>query len=307
MRRGLHGWLAARASHIAMPSETEREIAAQQAARRERLSAMYDTEIDVSEKRDDGEDDVDMDGGEAEYRRAGSSSDAIQREAFAETVDEDADPTQAQTTSRVISQRESEYHKRRQRVISPPRHDPFAEDGGPAEGRSFAEVMHDTDMTREEQEAGREIARRKAEEAAKAEEEPPVEAPRRRRRWDDSEPAVTDATPRRSRWDATPDSVANSDITDQAWDQTPRKPMDDLMTPTSRRSRWDETPKMAEGATPVQTPLMMGQTTPAMMMGVPMTPEQASVMRHQSDLEYRNRELTDQELDAMFPEAGYEV
>jgi splicing factor 3B subunit 1 len=45
---------------------------------------------------------------------------------------------------------------------------------------------------------------------------------------------------------------------------------------------------------------------PAQLQGVPMTPEQANMMRYQQEMDERNREMTDAELDAMFPE-GYEV
>lgn len=38
-----------------------------------------------------------------------------------------------------------------------------------------------------------------------------------------------------------------------------------------------------------------------------MTPEQASQMRLQQEIEYRNRFLSDEELDTLFPEEGYEI
>ena len=38
-----------------------------------------------------------------------------------------------------------------------------------------------------------------------------------------------------------------------------------------------------------------------------MTPEQASQVRLQQEIDYRNRYLSDEELDALFPSEGYEI
>lgn len=100
-------------------------------------------------------------------------------------------------------------------------------------------------------------------------------------------------------------------------------------------SRWDETPasqRHGGGATPTvggatpsfSTPAMGGATptfgtaTPAgaLAMGLAtptpaaagaMTPEQMQSWRWEKELDERNRPLTDEELDALFPQEGYKV
>ncbi|CAN0407411.1 unnamed protein product, partial [Hapterophycus canaliculatus] len=89
-----------------------------------------------------------------------------------------------------------------------------------------------------------------------------------------------------------------------------------------KKSRWDQTPQagamMTPGATPSagwtpgQTP--SGMMTPSPSLGQaglggvvgaePMTPELAQQMRWERELDERNRPLTDEDLDAMFPPAG---
>merc|ERR1719507_1624233 len=147
------------------------------------------------------------------------------------------------------------------------------------------------------------------------------------------------ASSRRNRWDETPrtdrETTANA-----GWAETPRsvQPGDKIIseTPTpsasKRRSRWDETPgatpsmtpggatpSMTPSATPSMTPVMMtpGGSTPmgqkAMAMATPsaaqmaqMTPEQLQAFRWEREIDERNRMLSDDELDQMFP-PGYKV
>ncbi|XP_010520843.1 PREDICTED: splicing factor 3B subunit 1 isoform X2 [Tarenaya hassleriana] len=158
-------------------------------------------------------------------------------------------------------------------------------------------------------------------------------------RWDATPTPgrVSDATPsagRRNRWDETPTPgrVTDSDATPAGgvtpgatpagvtWDATPKG----LATPTPKRqrSRWDETPATMGSATP-----MAGATPAAYTPGVTpiggvdlatptpgqinlrgaLTPEQYNLLRWERDIEERNRPLTDEELDAMFPQEGYKV
>ena len=102
--------------------------------------------------------------------------------------------------------------------------------------------------------------------------------------------------------------------------------------------RWDETPasqRHGGGATPLvggttpsfSTPTMggmggatpsfgtatpagalaMGLATPTPMAAGAMTPEQMQSWRWERELDERNRPLTDEELDALFPQEGYKV
>ncbi|EAZ21727.1 hypothetical protein OsJ_05362 [Oryza sativa Japonica Group] len=160
-------------------------------------------------------------------------------------------------------------------------------------------------------------------------------------RWDATPGRVGDATPsvRRNRWDETPTPgrMADADATPAAggitpgatpsgaWDATPKLP-GGLVTPTPKkqRSRWDETPASMGSATPGGT----GAATPAgytpgptpfggdnlatptpgqIASRGPMTPEQYQLLRWERDIEERNRPLTDEELDTMFPQEGYKI
>lgn len=134
----------------------------------------------------------------------------------------------------------------------------------------------------------------------------------------------------------TPGGVTPTPGATPRWDATPTGSM---ATPTPRkgRSRWDETPATIGSATPSQvdqtpggmtpglgaTPVAgaaytpgitpfgastMETPTPGQIAGrVPMTPEQYNAMRWEREIEDRNRPLTDEDLDAMFPKEGYVI
>ncbi|XP_021756230.1 splicing factor 3B subunit 1-like [Chenopodium quinoa] len=160
-------------------------------------------------------------------------------------------------------------------------------------------------------------------------------------RWDATPTPgrLGDATPsaRKNRWDETPTPgrVQDSDATPSAggltpgatpagstWDATPKITGMATPTPKRQRSRWDETPATMGSATP-----MAGATPAAMTPGVtpvggvdmatptpgqinlrgPVTPEQYNLMKWEKDIEERNRPLTDEELDSMFPPEGYKI
>ncbi|CAA3003568.1 splicing factor 3B subunit 1 [Olea europaea subsp. europaea] len=162
-------------------------------------------------------------------------------------------------------------------------------------------------------------------------------------RWDATPTPgrIGDATPsisRKNRWDETPTPgrLNDSDATPAAggatpgatpagmtWDATPKLAGLATPTPKRQRSRWDETPATVGSATPMGgatpaaaytpgvTPVgAMDIATPtpnAIMRNAAMTPEQYNLMRWEKDIEERNRPLTDEELDAMFPQEGYKI
>ncbi|XP_027356140.1 splicing factor 3B subunit 1 isoform X2 [Abrus precatorius] len=157
-------------------------------------------------------------------------------------------------------------------------------------------------------------------------------------RWDATPTPgrVTDATPgRRNRWDETPTPgrLVDSDATPaggvtpgatpagMTWDATPKLSGMATPTPKRQRSRWDETPATMGSATPLPgatpaaaytpgvTPVggvELATPTPGALHGS-ITPEQYNLLRWERDIEERNRPLTDEELDAMFPQEGYKI
>ncbi|CEM20117.1 unnamed protein product [Vitrella brassicaformis CCMP3155] len=113
------------------------------------------------------------------------------------------------------------------------------------------------------------------------------------------------------------------------WDETPAPGA----TPGRRRSRWDETPVGSSGmatpgpsatpgamgmgmatpgatpfgGTPGATPLgMSGMMTPMTPL-TSLTPDQLAAMRITREIDERNRPMTDEELEAIFPPEGYEL
>ena len=251
-----------------------------------------------------------------------------------------------------IAEREDEYHSRRRaRILSPARSDPFAAPSKkPKEAaRSYADVMTETSLANERTELMQAIKEKKEKEAEEAmaggtagaaagAEAAPKET-RKRRRWDvgtdetpvPQKPATSewdkpDATEESSsRWDATPTPAAATSTRKNRWDETPapaagvgdETPVGGVSgaTPGGRRSRWDETPVGVDpSATPLansgfgsaQTPVgAMGAETPMIHAG--MDPAAAQSMRWERELDDRNRPMTDDELDAMFPQEGYVV
>ncbi|CAG8582736.1 9903_t:CDS:10 [Paraglomus brasilianum] len=223
--------------------------------------------------------------------------------------DDESDPFAQRSTSRRIIDRESEYHARRlNRTLSPERHDPFAEGEANGESRSYVEVIRQAELEREERRLLQKLEEKKKETKEMAKEQSTAQ---KKRRWDMATPVDTKPA---SEWSKTDEEETNTSKT--RWDETPRGSSDASMetprkrsrwdiTPlaTTKKSRWDETPVVANqlGATPVGN---LGLVTPTPGHLVPMTPE---AQRWEKDLDARNRPLSDEELDTMFPQTGYKI
>ena len=128
-----------------------------------------------------------------------------------------------------------------------------------------------------------------------------------------------------SRWDA-PTPVSSK--SKSRWDETPVTQYDPHGEPLKgggtvgatpsdgkKRSRWDETPVASQGdggvgpsATPGATPLgnVLNMMTPT-PYGGKIDPEMAQQMRWEAEIDERNRPLSDEELDALFPSTGYKI
>lgn len=232
-----------------------------------------------------------------------------------------------------ISDRESEYQARRHnRALSPTRGDAFA--STPAV--SYKDIMQAQELRKEKVELQKAIAKQLEEgtltenETSAAFASAPTE--RKRRRWDDvagdatpvvssssewdttSAAAAAAAARPASRWDATPVAGNTAVKVRSRWDETPVSVTGsdwDGATPggSKKRSRWDETPVAGPNGvlgTPSATPSSVyGMSTPA--YASQMTPEIAQRMKWEAEVEERNRYLTDEELDAMFPTTGFRI
>ncbi|KAI8897767.1 splicing factor 3B subunit 1 [Globomyces pollinis-pini] len=240
------------------------------------------------------------------------------KDALAEVLDQDHDdsfdPMKYARPSKVIHERESSYQQQRlKRELSPERADPFKR-GSKDSQRSYKEVMRDVELDREKAELMRQIERKEKEDIGKLakarhEEQTQKVEPKKKRRWDqqseteevakNSEWEESDeAKPKEngSQWEQTPvkkDRWSETPAGNAAWDATPKA---SGTGETPKRSRWDQTPT---ASTPV------GDKSANTPNSVPMTPNSAS--RYQQELDYRNRYLSDEELNSIFPVDGYTI
>lgn len=123
------------------------------------------------------------------------------------------------------------------------------------------------------------------------------------------------STPKRNRWDATPER--------SSWDETEpstKTAGDGILETPSRKakSRWDETPigvaaSFGPGATPSAS-ILYGAMTPSpeeiqrqQAQLAQTNPELLQNMRWEREIDERNRPLSDEELDAIFPSEGYKI
>ena len=199
------------------------------------------------------------------------------------------------TKSKVIAERESDYHSRRfKRNLSPERHDPFAAKKISTQERSYSDIMKEQKLEKEQHEIL--MKAKQAETEKRILEEESKEKTVSQSEWDDEKTSTPkasrwdDATPRtaarRSRWDQTPVGVPVTPKSSE-WDMTPAN-----QTPRRTRSRWDDTPV---SITAQETPKVVTEEA-----------SQASI-QWQRELEYRNRFLTEEEIDALLPSAGYSI
>ncbi|CAD6233272.1 unnamed protein product [Miscanthus lutarioriparius] len=207
--------------------------------------------------------------------------------------------------SQRIIDREDDYRRRcLNQIISPERHDPFAAGEATPDPavRTYADVMRDAALQKKKEDLLREIAKKKEEEERKA---ATTKKRRNRNRWDETPTpgrmADADATP--AAGGATPGATPSG-----AWDATPKLPGGVTPTPGKKqRSRWDETPASMGSATPGGRADNLATPTPSQIARGPMTLDLYNQSRWQQDIQERNRPLTDEELDAMFPQEGYKI
>lgn len=124
-----------------------------------------------------------------------------------------------------------------------------------------------------------------------------------------------DATPvaggKKNRWDATPVAQGSAAATpvSSRWDATPVN-LGGATPGAGKRSRWDETPiASGDASTPRKSVQMTpgGSSMAADILSGALTPEMAQRLRWEREIEERNRPLSDDELDSMFPATGYKI
>lgn len=211
-----------------------------------------------------------------------------------------------------IADREDDYKQRRFRTVSPERTDPLQSGDS-----SYADIMRERELEREQKELARKLndRMREQEQHLKAESSSNGDGtgPSKRRRWDMPTPdtsADEGGKHQRSEWEErevppTPRTKSRS-----RWDETPVAPSASE-TPRRTKSRWDETPvntALNPSATPVREESSFAANPLAFFPStIARNPEQALAMRWQRELESRNKYMSNEELDALLPKEGYAI
>ncbi|EGG07519.1 uncharacterized protein MELLADRAFT_35537 [Melampsora larici-populina 98AG31] len=248
---------------------------------------------------------------------------------LAEDAEDAEDPLLANLKAKQIQSRQSDYHNRRfdrdasGTVVA----DPFSSsaDGNDQSEGGYKEAMRRAELEREEARVMKKIKEQQEEGSNNMDVDRPersktptpeelaaaASTARKKRRWDVADPnavastsdSTSESTLSTGEWSAS-ETVPPPKKTRSRWDQTPAAtPMGasaDGATP--RRSRWDQTPVAVNGAaTPMgqfgQTPLVSsGANGLALLPGGEL-----------SELDKRNRPLSDDELNAQLPSEGYEI
>jgi splicing factor 3B subunit 1 len=121
---------------------------------------------------------------------------------------------------------------------------------------------------------------------------------------------------KRSRWDETPSIERQDDVINNSrWDETPNvqkevKSRWDEGTPQievkRKKSRWDETPQIHQDSDSLKS--SRWDETPvhgSVTLSVPLTPD--SYMHDKNSIDFRNRPLSDADLDELLPKDGYVI
>ncbi|ESO05063.1 hypothetical protein HELRODRAFT_99392 [Helobdella robusta] len=194
-------------------------------------------------------------------------------EGVAETpqAQQDFDPM-AEHRAPTIAEREDEYlSRRRNLVISPARHDPFAPGGQTpdvsSERRTYARIMTENELEKKKKGLQEQMKNKAQDGTLTTVNQQAQQQQKKKRRWDqtvDDTPKVKkgayddSATPAIGQWGDTPGRSRGAETpgatpggSQRMWDVTPGHATpghetpgrDGQMTPSARKNRWDETPK----------------------------------------------------------------
>ena len=257
-----------------------------------------------------GDDDDEMEEADSTRRLVGqytASRDMIDEFARGGGVEEDDVLAGRGEKSGRIADRETDYQKRRfDRVLTPTRADPFAENrqaGSNGNGASYREIMEARDLEREEERVRRAIENKEKGREDVDDARPTLQDGNKENAEAGSTEAVAAGRKRKKRWDvssAPADEAAKPEADGvktkrSRWDQTPS--ISGAEGTTKKRSRWDQAPS----ATPMGN---QGLATPAPQAQAVPVPQAFG-----TDISGRNMPLSDEELDMLLPgeKEGYKI
>ncbi|PHH59031.1 hypothetical protein CDD81_3933 [Ophiocordyceps australis] len=219
--------------------------------------------------------------------------------------EEDVLAGRGENSGRIID-RETDYQKRRyNRVLTPTRADPFAENrqaGAVQDGATYREIMQSQELDREEERVRREIQNKIQNQTDDTDGRPTLQHPDKENADAGPTESVSTGRKRKKRWDVSSTS-----------DEAPVKAEAEA-APQTKRSRWDEAPSVVPDTpkqrsrwdqAPVATS-MSGQ--PSVAASIPSAKTAAMPSSFGTDIG-RNMPLSDEELDMLLPgeDQGYKV
>ncbi|KAM3534126.1 hypothetical protein MY4038_002652 [Beauveria bassiana] len=232
-----------------------------------------------------------------------ASSEIINEFARGDGVEEDDILAGKGEKSGRIVDRETDYQKRRfNRVLTPTRADPFAENrqaGAAENGSNYREIMEEREIEREEERVRRAIQSKQESGDVDNDARPVLTEGDKENAESGSTEAVVAGRKRKKRWDVGEDGQASAEETAKLkrsrWDQAPAVggPLEGDVP--KKRSRWDQAPS----ATPMAN---AGLATPAPQ-------SQSAMMPATFGSDIRNLAISDEELDLLLPgeDEGYKI
>ncbi|KAK2195161.1 bifunctional Armadillo-like helical/Armadillo-type fold/Splicing factor 3B subunit 1-like/Splicing factor 3B subunit 1 [Babesia duncani] len=233
--------------------------------------------------------------GEEDFKKPNGGSIYVNVPMLDKEIDDYETDERFKVDKSIVSREDSYRQQRLKRKLSPERFDPFSDATPAHEQRTYADIMKETDIERQNAEINRHISQH----GMSSEVRQAIQETRRRTEKHSgtkfSEPESWEGLDPTPAMGETPFIGETPDVAD-----TP-----DLNKKQS--SRWDRTPAM-EAMTPGATPMGIsgyGITTPLTPQTV--IPESMAKLQIHTDTDFNNRYLTDEELDELLPVEGYEI
>ncbi|EPT00672.1 hypothetical protein FOMPIDRAFT_1121978 [Fomitopsis schrenkii] len=217
--------------------------------------------------------------------------------------EENVDPFAETASKRQIASRQSDYHNRRFSRQAHESEDAFkaAEEGRDVEG-GYKDAMRLQRLEKEEERVRRAIEEKEKQEKEEGQTKMDLDKTPPRAEIQEAVKELA-GTKRKRRWDVETDDKENK--TEAKGGEWSKEALEEA-APKKRRSRWDATPADVNAA-PGETPKRSRwDQAPA---ATPDAPMQAIIMNAPGFMheDKHNRYLTDEELDAILPAAGYAI